>query len=151
VNRNRSDHQHPAGHLWLPVAAIGGLSLVLTTGMELTGAMTRLNGMAAGMVSRGGAEQFPNRLPGWLVWLAVGVLAFGTAAAVLGTAGVTRRVLLWLTAVILTAGWAPVLSLAAYRPEIAAPWVAALWSGSCALFYASRHRMPCDEIPANES
>lgn len=135
----------------LAVAAIGGLSLLLATGMELAGAATRLNATVAGMVSRGGAEAFPNKLPALLVWLAVVGLAFGMAAAILGTAGVMRRVLLWLSAVILIAAWAPVLSLASYRPDIAAPWVAVVWSGACALFYASRHRMPCDEIPASES
>jgi hypothetical protein len=56
--------------------------------------------------------------------------------------------LLWLSAVILVAAWAPVLSLAARAPDIAAPLVATIWSGICALVYVSRHRMPVDQNQA---
>jgi hypothetical protein len=138
---------HPAGHVLLPSAAIGGLSLVLAAGLELAGLLARLNASIAVLVSRGGLETFPKQLPPWVLWLAAVVCAFGMALAILGTPGILRRVLLWLTTVLLIAAWAPVLSLAAHAPDIAGPWIAAVWSGVCALFYSSRHRMPCDETP----
>jgi hypothetical protein len=53
-----------------------------------------------------------------------------------------------MSAVILVFAWAPVLSLAARAPDIAAPCCATLWSGICALVYASRHKMPADESGA---
>jgi hypothetical protein len=128
----------------LPSAAIGALSIVLAAGLELLGILPRMNQALAQLVSRDGAESFPLQLPGWGIWLAVSLLAFFTAAAMLGTPGSWRRVLLWLSAVVLVAAWAPVLSLAARFPELAAPLVATVWSGICALVYASRHRMPSD-------
>jgi hypothetical protein len=141
----RSRNPHPAGHVLLPAAAIGGLSVVLAAGLELLGVLVGMNAVIARMVSRGGAETFPNALPEWSVWLAATVLAFGVAIAILGTPGGLRRVLLWLSAVVLVAAWAPVLGLAAFAPDIAAPCVATIWSGICALVYASRHAMPADQ------
>ena len=129
----------------MPAAAIGGLSMVLAVGLDLLGVLMRMNAMIARLVSRGGAETFPNTLPDRWVWLAATVLAFGVAAAILGTPGQLRRGLLWLSAVILVVAWAPVLSLAARVPDIAAPCVATIWSGICALVYTSRHDMPADD------
>jgi hypothetical protein len=54
--------------------------------------------------------------------------------------------MLWLTAVVVVAGWAPVLVLAARAPDIGAPLIAVLWSGICAVVYAGNHRMAVDEI-----
>jgi hypothetical protein len=141
---NRSQDAHPAGHVILPAAAFGGLSMVLAVGLELLGVLMRMNVLIARLVSRDGAETFPKTLPDWWIWLAATIFAFGIAAAILGTPGQLRRGLLWLSAIILVAAWAPVLSLAARSPEIAAPLVATVWSGICALVYASRHDMSAD-------
>ena len=142
---------HPAGHVALTVAGIGAMSLMLAAGLEMAGALPRLNALVASMVARGGLGEFAKSLPAWGIWLATTGFAFGMSAAILCTSGFTRRLFLWLTAVLLVMAWAPVLALASHRPDIAGPWVAALWSGACAVFYASRHRMPCDEFPADES
>jgi hypothetical protein len=125
------------------------LSLGLAAGLELLHMLERANEGIARIVAHGSADNFPKQLPTWSVWLAAALLAFGLAAAMLGTAGVVRRFILWLGAVVLVAAWAPVLSLAAHAPEIAAPWIATLWAGVCTLVYTSHHRMPADGI--NES
>lgn len=134
----------PDGHVTVPAAAIGGLSIVLAAGLGALGALERVNGAIAGLVSRGGAEKFPKQLSDGWIWLATVVFAFGLAFAMLGTPGQWRRVVLWLTAVVLVAAWAPVLSLASHAPEIAAPWIATVWSGVCSLVYAANHRMVVD-------
>jgi len=144
--RNKAAAPHPAGHVLRPAAAIGVLSLGLASGLELLGVLARVNDGIARIVSRGGAEKFPRHLPDGSVWLAAALFSFGLAAAMLGTPGPLRRVALWLSAVVLAAAWAPVLSLAAHAPEIAAPWIATFWSGVCAMVYTSRHRMPVDGI-----
>lgn len=130
----------------MPVSAIGGLSVVLAVGLAVLGPLDRLNLLAAALVSRGGREGFPKQLPEWAIWLAAIVLAFGLAFAILSTPGTWRRLLLWISAVVLVAAWAPVLSLAAHAPSVGAPWVATLWSGFCAIIYASRHHMACDVV-----
>lgn len=142
---NRARNTHPAGHVILPAAAIGGLSMVLAAGLQLLGILSRMNAMIARLVTHDGMGEFPKQLPERGIWLATVLFAFGLAVAILCTPGQLRRWLLWLSAAILVAAWAPVLILAAHAPEIAAPLVSTLWSGICALVYASRHRMPVDE------
>ncbi len=145
MNRHHPTRPHPVGHLLLPTAAIGGMSLVLAAGLDLLGVLTQVNVGIARIVSRGGAETFPKHLPAWCLWLAAGIFSFALAAAILGTLGAFRRVFLWFSAVIVLAAWAPVLSLAAHAPEIAGPWIATVWSGVCALVYSIRQRMPANE------
>ncbi len=126
------------------VSAIGGLSVVLAVGLAALGVLDRLNALAGGLVSRGGREGFPKQLPEWSLWLVTMALAFGLAFAILSTPGLWRRVVLWVSSLVLVAAWAPVLSLAAHVPAVGGPWVATLWSGVCAIIYASRHHMACD-------
>ena len=113
--------------------------MVLVVGLDLLGVLLQFNGLIARAVSRGGVEMFPKALPSSWIWIAVVILSFGTAYAILGTPGQFRRWLLWLSAAVVVAGWAPVLSLAAHRPDVAAPWIATVWSGICSLVYASRY------------
>ena len=145
MKHTKNHPKQPAGHVLVPVAAIGGLSMVLAAGLELLGILDRTNTNIARLVSRDGVEKFPKHLPEWSIWLAAGLLAFGLAAAILATPGTWRRVILWITATVLVAAWAPVLSLASHAPDIAAPWIATFWAGVCAIVYSSNHRMPADE------
>ena len=148
MNRHKSPHPRPPGHLLVAAATIGGLSMILAAGLELLGFLSRVNAGIAQLVARNGEEAFPRQLPEWCIWLATAVFACGLAIAILGTPGPGRRAILWITAVVLVTAWAPVLSLAAHAPDIAAPWIATLWSGVCALVYSANHRMACDESPA---
>jgi hypothetical protein len=84
-------------------------------------------------------------LPLWAVWLAAGAGAFGLSAAILWVPANWRRGILLISALVVVAGWAPVLALASYRPDVAVPLLATFWAGLCALVYASRHHMPVDD------
>jgi hypothetical protein len=135
----------PAGHVRVPAAAIGSLSILLAAGLSVLGILHRVNGLIAKGLLAGKTTEFPKALPEWSVWLATALLAFGLAFAILSVPGTWRRCVLWITAVVLVAGWAPVLSLAAHAPDIAAPFIATVWTGVCALVYAGNHRMACDK------
>ena len=148
MTRDQNHHPRPVGHPLVAAATIGGLSLILAGGLELLGFLTRLDEGIARRISLDGAENHPRHLPEWGIWVVAGGLAFGLAAAILGTPGHWRRWVLWITTVLLVVAWAPVLSLAAFAPDIAAPWVATLWAGVCAVVYAANHRMACDAAPA---
>jgi hypothetical protein len=125
--------------------------MVLAVGLELLGVLARMNLWITPLVSRDGAETFPKTLPGWWSWSAATVFAFGVSFTILGTPGQLRRGLLWASALLLVAAWAPVLSLSARSPDIAAPCIATFWSGICALVYASRHNMPVDQSQGGSS
>jgi hypothetical protein len=150
MDRVKRDKQHDArraGHVLVPGAAIGSMSLILAAGLALLGFLEHANRLIAGFVSRGGAETFPKQLPEAVIWIAAWVFAFGVAWAVLAVPGHARRWLLWFATLFLVLAWAPALSLAAHRPDVAAPFIATLWSGLCAMFYTINHRMPGDESP----
>jgi multisubunit Na+/H+ antiporter MnhG subunit len=136
----------PTGHVLVPAAAIGSLSILLGAGLALFGALGRFNLTVARMVTQGKTVVFPKVLPTAAVWLVAVVLAFALSFAILSVPGTWRRVVLWITALVLVAGWAPVLVLAARAPDIGAPFIAVLWSGVCALVYAQGHRMQADGI-----
>lgn len=136
------------GHILIPGLTIGGLSITLAVGLAAFKAIDRANLWIATLVSRGGRETFPKHLSDAVIWTAAILLGIGIAIAILATPGTWRRLVLWISAVILTAAWAPVLSLAAHAPDIAVPWIATVWSGVCALVYTSNHRMDPDENPA---
>lgn len=130
----------------VPAAAIGALSILLVVGLDVLRVLEPVDRMISKLVSQGAVQSFPKTLPVWSTWLATVVLAFGLSFAILSAPGTWRRLVLWLTAMVLVGGWAPVLALAAHFPDIGAPFIATLWSGICALVYAGSHRMACDEI-----
>lgn len=125
-------------------AAIGALSVMLAVGLDALGIMKAVDQMISKLVSQGAVQSFPKALPAWSVWLVTVVLAFWLPFAALSVAGTWRRLVLWITAMVLVAGWAPVLALAAHFPGIGAPFIVTLWSGVCTLVYASSHRMESD-------
>jgi hypothetical protein len=141
----KTAHPRPDGHVLVPAAIIGSLSTLLVVGLSALRILDRADLAIAKWMSQGKPTDFPKDLPEWAVWLAVVLLAFGLAFAILSVAGTWRRVVLWLTTAALVAAWAPVLSLAAHAPDTAAPLIAAIWSGVCALVYAGNHQMACDK------
>jgi len=147
VKRDERDDAHRAGHVLVPGAAIGSMSLILAAGLGLLGFLEHADRVIAGFVSRNGAEKFSKELPEAVIWIAAWVFAFGVAWAVLAVPGHARRWLLWFATLFMVLAWAPVLSLAAHRPDVAAPFIATLWSGLCAMFYTIKHRMPGAESP----
>ena len=142
-----SNHlRHAPGHVLATAAFIGSLALVLAVGLAVLGLTDKADAAIAGFLSRvihaeGGAG-FAKALPAWALWLATALLAYALAFATLGVPGTWRRLVLWFTTLGLVAAWAPVLGLAAHAPQIAAPLVATLWSGACALVYTHSHHMP---------
>lgn len=145
MNEESTPKSLPTGHVAVPALAIGSLSMVLVAGLGILGIPDRANLLVSNLVSRHGTEDFPKAVPEWLVWMMAVVFGFGIAFSILGTAGNWRRIMLLLTALVVVGGWAPVLGLAAHFPAVAAPWIATLWSGICALVYARNHRMACDD------
>jgi hypothetical protein len=147
----KSVHHLPPGHVVGPACAIGSLSIVLAAGLYALKVIGRLNDAISGYLSAG--KDFPKSLPLWSIWLVALLFSFGVAFAILGCPGTWRRLVIWITALFLISGWAPILSLSAREPEIAAVFIATFWSGLCALIYASRHQMVTDSliVPTDET
>lgn len=140
------------GQVLITAAFIGSLALVLAAGLAALGLTERADALIAGLLGHALQNDrlagFPKALPELGRWCGTALIGYGLALAMLGVPGTWRRIVLWLTTLVLVAAWAPVLALAAHAPEIATPLVVALWSGGCCLVYVRSHRMPCDEEQA---
>lgn len=147
-----SSHPLPPGHVLVPACAIGSLSIILAAGLFSLRVISRINGAISTSLSDG--KEFPKTLPPWSIWLVAVLFSFGIAFSILGTAGNWRRLVIWITTLVLIVGWAPVLALSAREPQIAAVFIATFWSGICALVYTSRHQMEStttQTLPADET
>lgn len=79
-------------------------------------------------------------------WIWPGALAHALMMAVvlLHTPGWWRRWLFSAAALVVTAGWAPVLALAAWQPAVSVPLLVVITSAAGSLLYIARHHMPND-------
>jgi hypothetical protein len=134
----------PPAHPGAAVLAIGGMSLVLAVAVQLMGFARKLDTVIAGWMEGTGLEGQLRALPPLLPWVWTILLVFGLTAAILGSRRNWRRAVLWVSAVVLTLGWIPVLALAAYRPAVTMPLIALVWCGLWAMIYAIRHQEPGD-------
>ncbi len=138
-----STHQ-TEGHVVVPTLAIGALALVLAAGFGFLGIMDRADAAILAFLKSGGLAAPTKALPEWAIWLTAWAGAFGLSLAILSVPGSWRRLVLWVSAVVVIAGWGPVLLLASHSPDVAAPLLATFWSGLCAYVYATRHHMAAD-------
>jgi hypothetical protein len=89
-------------------------------------------------------------VPRVFVLLAVVIASYLLPFLLLRTPEWWRRAMLWVSFVIVAIAWWPVLALANWKIEPCLPTAALLWSGLCAMIYAQRHRLPCEEVRASE-
>lgn len=125
----------------LPELAIGLLSVLLAGGLGLLGILDRLNSWIAKSVAPGGVPEFPKALPLWVIWLGTIVFAFGISFAVAGVRGLARRIILWVSSLVVVSGWAFVLALSAREPAVGGPWIATFWAGFCAIVHAENQAL----------
>lgn len=143
MNKSRSIHP-PLGQVGIATAAIGSLAIILAGGLAVCGLLDPIDAWFRNGIPSAAATQ---TLPAAVIWLGAAVVAYGLAMAMLGSSGIWRQMVVWITSLVLIAVWAPVLGLASYQINVA-PWlVAAIWSGVCSLAYVRSYRMSCDSSP----
>jgi len=146
MSKARKDHKP---HVGLAIAVSGGMALCLVAGLEFLKVMDRLDDVFGGLLLRSGLSEPANSISPMLLWVAAGLLAFLLAAVMLNIAGTWRRLIVWGLTLVLTLFWGPVLILAAHKPEIGVVVVTVLWSGFCAMVYATNHVIPADQEEKN--
>ena len=145
MSSKSSPKPKPDGHVAAASLVIGSLAMLLTGGLSLLRVLDRFDLLVSAKLSSELGLSFPKILAPWEVWVFTVFVGYGLAAALLSVHGAWRRWMIWVTALVLILFWAPVLVLAAYEPKIAAPFIAALWSGICAMVYVGKHRMPGED------
>jgi hypothetical protein len=134
----------PDGHWLASALTIGAFSMILCAGLTLLGLSDRIDAWLLDWVSQMVPGPFPNVLGHALLWSVTVAIAFGLPLLLLATPMAWRRFVIAASVIISIGTWIPVLALAAYPPSISLPLIAAAWSATCAIIYATRHRMPCD-------
>ncbi len=142
----------PIGHVPVPLIIFGFLSLLLGTATEVMGAFEGLNEsmrelwFANGLVIR--AEM---GLPGLAGILITAAASFGLIAAILGTPGSGRRVVLGASALFLSLTLIPAFAVWGILWKPFGLILAVIWSWFSASIYARIHRMPCEGIVEDDA
>lgn len=123
---------------------IGSMSLGLAVGLGVLGFWDHVNELLTSWMSQLGNEA--RKVPTQWVLAIAAIMAYVPPFAMLLSPGLWRRLVLWISAMILTISWIPVLALAAWQLPPCLPLVAGFWSGLCALIYASRYVLPCEVV-----
>lgn len=139
----------PYGHPLAATAVVGSFACALVLVMRVAGLLTSVDaGLAREYVGLGFGVEGSGVEPAWAVPLVV-LLVYGVVWLVFETPGTGRRVMLLLTALVLTVALSPVLALwgAFWSPVSAGLGV--VLGGLCAILWARQHRMPC-ELPVSQ-
>lgn len=132
----------PPAHPLAALLSIGGMSLLLGAVVDLLGLSRKIDSTVQGWISSTGLSGEFHPLPTHLPWLWTVPMTVGLTAAMLGSRLTWRRAVLWTTALLLTASWAPVLALAGLEIRTAMPLLALFWCGLWSMIYAARHQEP---------
>ena len=132
-------------HIGLAVFATGVMALALAVGLKFLKLAVKLDGFFETVFLPKGMGSASRPLDPAVLWMVAAALAFALPAVMLNVPGTWRRMVVWCGTFALTLSWGPVLLLASYRPELAVVVVAVLWSGFCAMIYATNHVLPVDK------
>ncbi len=135
----------PVGHFSIPLTVFGSVSLFLGAATEAMGAFDGLTGSLRGLWESGGLEiQAEMGLPGMVGVFLAAAASFGLVAAILGTPGTGRRLILGFSALLLTFSLIPAFAVWGIFWKPFGVVLAVVWSWFSATLYARTHRMPCE-------
>lgn len=135
----------PAGHVPVPLMIFGFVSLLLGVAIEVLGVMKMATEELRGMCEEGGLILTKEMgLPGLEGVLVTGAACFGLIAAILGTPGGGRRMVLGASAMFLTLSLILAFAVWGIFWKPFGMIVAVAWAWLSAGIYARSHRMPCE-------
>lgn len=137
--------EKPTGHLPVPLITFSFVSLFLGTATEAMGAFDGLNEWVRGLWVTNGLEiRGEMGLPGKTGIVLTAAVSFGLIAAILGTPGSARRLILGASVSLLSFTLVPVFAVWGYFWKPFGLILAVIWSWFSATVYAQTHRMPCE-------
>jgi len=142
-----AQYAKPVGSLMVPLLIFGFVSLLLGTATEVMGAFAGVTGWLRGLWQSGGLTiQAEMGLPGLSGVLITAAASFGLIAAIMGTPGTVRRIVIGATALLLTLTLIPAFAVWGIFWKPFGMLLAVIWSWFSAFVYAQLHRMPCEGI-----
>ncbi|MFT7304724.1 MAG: hypothetical protein ACI8UZ_003582 [Akkermansiaceae bacterium] len=137
----------PIGHFPVPLIIFGFVSLLLGTATEVLGAFNGATESLRGLLESGGLViQSEMGLPGMVGVFVTAAASFGLIAAILGTPGLGRQLMIGFSALLLTLTLIPAFAVWGIFWKPFGVLLAVVWSWFSATVYAQIHRMPCEGI-----
>lgn len=122
--------------------AIAVMAMVVAGVLQVIGVTAKFDAMLLEVSKSFGLEGELRLLGGPLTWTWTVITTVGLCQAMLHAPENWRRLVLFLSALLLTLAWIPVLALASYATPVTVPFIALLWAGLGSEIYAVRHREP---------
>lgn len=137
----------PAGQVPVPLITFGFVSLLLGVATEVMGAFRRPTESLRGFWESMSVEVSTEMgLPGAVGVLLTAAASFGLIAAILGTPGIGRRLVLGFSALVVVSFLIPAFAVWGIFWKPYGVILAVVWSWFSATIYAGIHRMPCENL-----
>lgn len=135
------------------VALCAGLTLVILFGLQQAGGIEALDQRLTQAIETRLGESLDRELPELLHWSVAALIAVALPLVLLLCSRAWQCWVLWLSVVVVLAVWAPVLGLAAYRPELVLVLMAAVISGLLSLIQLAwlQRKAPDPTSPDHEA
>ncbi len=142
-----SQHFKPIGHVPLPLILFSFVSLLLGAVTELIGTFNGVTDSLRGLWKSEGLEiRSEMGLPDMVGIFITAAASFGVVAALLGTPGAGRRVMIGLSALFLSLTLIPAFAVWGIFWKPFGMVLAVVWAWFSATVYTQTHRMPCEGI-----
>jgi len=138
----------PPGHVPLPVMLTGSMGLSLAGGLHFFGLLEILDRHLASLVAVEG-ELMTTAPSTGVLWSMTVAATYGVVFIILEIPATWRRLVIWISTLVVILGWLPVAAIAHTHAKVGAPLVSVAWAGLCAIIYAARHHMETDDPPVS--
>jgi hypothetical protein len=132
------------GQVVAPSLLFGTMALGLAFGLDILGFWSSLDDSVTAWMDRLG-DDMSDVPSGYLIMLTI-FSAYLLPLLMLSSPHWWRRFILWLSLLLITIAWLPVLALAQWKLRPCVPVVALCWSGLCAFIYGLNHLLPCEQM-----
>ncbi len=139
----------PAGRVDVPGVLYGSLGLGLSFALYWIGLFKRADAWLYELLHKPLFHESVAELPSMaLMILAAAVFCYGISFAVLDSPSLWRKLILGITAIVLTLAMVPACAVwnVYFSPFV--QLVGVFWSWFCVVLYTQHHRMPCDPVYA---
>ena len=138
--------RRPHGQVLVPCFLFGAVGLIVALVFKLLGWLDSVkHWLLESMQSLWIAENKLSQMDSLWVYVLAALFCFGVAYAVLDSRGLHKRVMLCVSAILLTLGLVPSFLVwgIAFLPFFQI--IALTWTSICVLVYSAQHIMPCDK------
>lgn len=147
-----TSHQQPVGQVPVPLFIFSAVSLLLGFMTELLGVFEGMNeSLRASWEARGVVFSVISGLPEGIGVFVVALAVGGVSASILSTSGSGRRIILAVSALVLSAAFLPVFAAWGIFWKPFGMILAVFWSILSSFLYVRTHRMPCEMILSKEA